>query len=499
MINKFIRENRIVIILFLLSTIFFLIQHYVNLSWDFSAYVNNAKYWTDQGQFYEHVRAPLVPFALMLLSVFTWPLAEYVFIVLVSALFAYSSLRLARVLKLDEKLFYFLSLTPYVLLFGMINGSELLSLALFELFIVFLLEKKYYAGLLLGLAFLARYNLAVFLPLLLAGGSVKNIIKNIIAFAVPVVIWLAYNFYATRNMFTAFADTYALIFRLHDAVYPPNLAHIAYATLFLTPFFVYGIYTKVSRMKISMKSMQANKIPLIFFFILLLSLYQYFVNPVKDIRYVFMLALPVAYFSAVTFSRMKKKTRAIAIKILITLTIIFTALMLSNPEYYEPKEKYYEAMDYMKTHNLSACRTSSNSWPLMNYLGKTTEYPPREDMVNEYINEGYLLVVFPGVQEPAWAKNITFLKKLPAIYESPGFSILGKNCVPERVVNSTYMERLHAIVLFQRNLSLNTNPCFTLFRDTLEKACNWMNDKGFTADENRVDAAELDKYVAQQA
>jgi hypothetical protein len=493
-----IGANRIIVVLFLLSTAFFIIQHYVNVSWDFAAYVDNAKYWTGQGQIYEHVRAPLMPFILMILSIFTWPLAEYVFIVLVSALFCYSSVRLAKTLGFDERIFYFFLLTPFTLLLSMINGSELLSLAVFELFIVFILEKKPYAGLMLGLAFLTRYNLVVFLPLLFIG-NVKNVAKNVIAFAIPILAWMYFNLITTGNMFTAFSDTYAIIFKFRDAFQPVNWFHIAYVLLFLTPLFVAGIYFSARRIRLSIRSFASNKIPLLFIFILLMSLYQYVVNPTKDIRYIFLVVLPVAYFSVLAFPK-RKKIRILILKILAILTIIFVAALLSTPGYYDPKEKYFDAVDYMKTHNLTHCLSASNSWTIMNYLGKTTDYPPREDMVNKYIDEGYLLVVFSNVQEPLWARNATFLKKLPAIYESGGFSIIGKNCMPETGINSTYVERLRDIVLFQKNVSINTNPCFILFSETiLEKACNFLNFRGFMADGNRNDAASLDEYATQQA
>src|SRR3989344_3792254 len=133
-------KNRYLLLIFILSTSFFIYQHSVNLSWDFSAYVSNAQYWAGDRDYYEPYRPPLMPLSLIILSIFSWKFAEYIFIILVSLLFLYSSSRVAEALNVDKALFYLFSLSPFALFHGMISGTEILSLSLLELFVVSLIK-----------------------------------------------------------------------------------------------------------------------------------------------------------------------------------------------------------------------------------------------------------------------------------------------------------------------------------------------------------------------
>ena len=53
---QFIKSNKLMILLFIASTIFFLYQHHVAFSWDFNSYVLNAKYWFADGNYLEDFR-----------------------------------------------------------------------------------------------------------------------------------------------------------------------------------------------------------------------------------------------------------------------------------------------------------------------------------------------------------------------------------------------------------------------------------------------------------
>ena len=157
---KRLYANKFLLIVFLLSTLFFIWQHSA-VSWDFTVYADNARYWSG-GSYYEVSRPPLLPFILYPLNN---AFSEYVFIIIASLLFLYSTVKLADKLKISRELFYLFSLSPMVLFFGLLNGTELLSLALLELFFVYVIEKKARSGIFLGLACLARYNFLIFLSL----------------------------------------------------------------------------------------------------------------------------------------------------------------------------------------------------------------------------------------------------------------------------------------------------------------------------------------------
>ena len=92
-IKTFFLENPLVTALFVLSTLFFLVQHYFDFGWDFAAYIINAKYLFYGGNYYEVYRAPLI-------SVIMAPLlplgkaSQYLYVFLVSSLFLYSTKKL---------------------------------------------------------------------------------------------------------------------------------------------------------------------------------------------------------------------------------------------------------------------------------------------------------------------------------------------------------------------------------------------------------------------
>src|SRR3989338_5837401 len=180
-----IAKNKPLLVIFLLSTSFFAWQHQF-ISWDFASYASNADYWQD-GSYYEVSRPPLAPIILYSLDIF--PLSEYIFIILASLLFLYSSVRFADCVKIRREFFYIFSLSPVALFYGMLNGTELLSLALLELFLVYLLEKKPQAGMFLGLAFLTRYNFLIFFPLIFSNRYPKKIAATIALFLIPMIPW----------------------------------------------------------------------------------------------------------------------------------------------------------------------------------------------------------------------------------------------------------------------------------------------------------------------
>src|SRR5512135_802888 len=90
--------------LFALTSAYFIIQHILYLTWDFAVYRMNAEYWFSHGTYFEPYRPPLA--SLVFAPFMRLPFADYIFIIIVSVLFAYSTLRLARSLKLNPILLY---------------------------------------------------------------------------------------------------------------------------------------------------------------------------------------------------------------------------------------------------------------------------------------------------------------------------------------------------------------------------------------------------------
>lgn len=515
-IKKELSRSKFLALLFLLSTAFFIWQHALHLSWDFTVYAENARYWSGTGSYYETSRPPLAPFVFLMLS-FLGAFAEQVFIVLVSIFFLYSTIRLAGKLKISRELFYLFSLSPMVMFYGMINGTELLSLALLELFLVYLLDKKPHdarahdafgvrwfasgiSGIFLGLAFLTRYNFLIFLPLVFSNRHPKRILATLGLFALTLIPWLAFNFLTTGNMLTSLADSYALNFKYRSYFSQPfSFSHLFMAISCLLPLFAAGVFTAIRTWHVkearTIKFFCREKANILLLSIFLLSIYQYAATPSKELRYLFPAALPVAYFSSIAADEIRKRSKHLFLAIVSVIILLNLALFAAmNINAYDSGDKYRNAVKTMQEKGIGNCRTLSNAWPILNYLGKAAEPFPRKELVNRTVAEGNFVLIFYSIKEPEWANN-SFLHAYPVIHENNDFIVLGHEgaCMPERVFNHTYLSLLLEKLLLVHNVSINTNPCFMLFGnyDALEKGCNLVNGKGFTADGNREDGLHL--------
>ena len=385
-IKESLTNNKVIIFLFILSTSFFIYQHLTNFSWDFTSYVLNSQYVLGEGNYYEHYRPPLMTFLLAFLSIFTLPAAEYILIVLVSLLFAYTSISLANASNIDKNLFYLFSLSPFVLLHGLINGTELLSLALFELFLIFTIKGKKYSGLFLGLAALTRYNFIIFLILVFISKDVKKIIKNTLFFILPFIPWLIYSFYKTGNAFTSFADLYAIGFKFRGYInLQVNIIDFLWISGLLILIAIIGI--------MSLYKKEKTKTNIIILLILVLTLYQFYTTPLKVVRYLFPLVLPLAYFSVLGTNFIKNKSQKMFI-VLMILTFLFYSSIIPSLSIGNSKEVYKGAISKLDELNIRFCKISSNEWVMLNYLGKTTEIFPRKELLQKRINEGNIVVLF---------------------------------------------------------------------------------------------------------
>ncbi len=486
-----VKNNLFIILFFLASTAFFIYQHSASISWDYSVFVLNAKYWFSSGSYFELFRPPLMPFTLSVLGIFGWAAAEYIYIVLASALFAYSSVRLAESLGINKNIFYMLMLNPYVLRLGLINGTEILSLALLELFIAGILSKKD-SGHLLGLAALARYNAVLFLPLLVFYKDIKKIIMNCLLFALPFVPWFFYNYINSGNIFMSIADSFAnnVFFRryLNQGF---NWMHLEMALNFLIPLVAvgaaYSLYIIIFEFMKAKSFRKFSKIvfekrigEIIMFIVFFGVLYSYNNIPIKDPRYLFNLARPSAYFSVIGIncisSKLKMKEAKFAIVSVCLLLTVFSAPLLFEER--ETEGQYANAINRLEYLGAGNCSVLSNGWVFLNYLGRTSASSPWPSLVGHYINEGSYILLFYSISEPSYALNESFTHAFPVLYENKDFIILGNTskCAPIKTVDSTYMAGLNMSVYLVRNETIDIEPCNILFEGKIgNKMCNLAN------------------------
>lgn len=442
------------------------------------------------------MRPPLVPVIIGILSFFGWRVAEIIFIVLVSFLFFYSIRKLANALNFNETLLYSISLTSYTLLYGLINGTELISVALLTLALSLIIQNNPLSGFFLGLSTLSRYTALALFPILFFSGKIKNITKSFLFFALTLTPWFIYNYFKFGNFFTSIADQYAnnILFRSY-LFQVPQISHILAPLSILLPFLIIGLILSASKIK-------QKKIELIMFFLFFYTIYVYCKTPVKHPRYLFTIILPVAYFSYLGIAFIinkiychkkntkitKNKTLAILGTILFLFHLIASFYILINFEA-NKSNIYNQAIDTLNKKNISNCQTMSNSWIYLNYLGKTATFAPGHKLVNKSLEQGYKLILFKNNPEPDYTLNKSFLQSFPIIEENNNFIILSsKMCVKNNLTyDKTYLKQVDENTFQTQGWHINENPCFIIFHKfaLFEKICNLINFNGFKKDELR--------------
>ncbi|HHQ45243.1 MAG TPA: hypothetical protein ENN13_03795, partial [Candidatus Altiarchaeales archaeon] len=190
-LKKTLVENKVIIILLLASTLFFAHQHTSGVSWDFAVYVLNAKYMFSGGQYFEWERPPLTPTIIFALSFLGYKIAEYAYIIIVSAVFTLACVKISDSASIDKNIFYALMLSPYLLNYGFLAGTELLSLSLLMLALATIKERK--TGLFFGLSLLTRYMSIPYILLLSAKRNAKEIIIALLIMFLLFTPWMFYN------------------------------------------------------------------------------------------------------------------------------------------------------------------------------------------------------------------------------------------------------------------------------------------------------------------
>ena len=406
-------NKKIFILIFLLSTSFFIFQHYYqkNVLWDFDAYVLNGRFFFWHGIYFELNRPPLAPFLIGILGGSL--ISEYLYIILISSLFAYSTYKLSKVLKFNEVIFYSLLLNFSTLTYGLFCGTELLALSLLELTIYFVLKENYESGIFSGLSFLARYTMIDYSILLFFHKQKKKILISILLLFLTVLPWLVYNKIVFGNYFASIADSYAenVKFRVHQPINFFNIILFWNILIFL-PFF------GIKKFKLKRKN-------LIMLTILIISIINFILTPMKVIRYLFISILPLAYFSYISFS-WKKEWAILLFSIMLISSFIFTFL--------HPCPAFYtQSIKKLKEMNLTNCSIESNIWVYLNYEGIPASPSVRYDLLEKENNTIFLL--YKNTEGFGKTKNILF--------ENENYVISGKCIKQTKPIVYIYLKGLN--------------------------------------------------------
>ncbi|MEM4703234.1 MAG: hypothetical protein QXP53_02005 [Candidatus Pacearchaeota archaeon] len=413
----------LLLILFVISTAFFIFQHSRDLGWDFSVYVLNAKYLFSGGFYFEWLRAPLVPLIIGILSFVafgSYLVAEYLYIALVSFLFFFASVTLAKKLRINLLIFYGLLLSPFLLLVGLTAGTELLYLTFLMFAINFTLSDKknsaIFLGIFVGLAFLTHYTSLVFMFLFFVRRPwLKRTFTSLVSFIIIISPWFLYNFLATGSLLTSIADSYAQNIYFRDYLFMPfSLSHFLQAfSYYYLAFFIPGIFICFK----NLKNKKIDYFPLLLMSIFfLLVLYFYSRIPLKNPRYLFLLTLPITFFSTSFFEKLEKKLNRRAI-IIILVTIILANFLFSIFVLFSYISPFSNRLEYKNVlMNIEKdCMYSSDKWVYLNYFGIVAEPMPwnKEELL-QALGKGKRFVIF-GSAEPEYLNDRPFLETLPTI------------------------------------------------------------------------------------
>ena len=408
---KVIKNYKFILILYFLALIIFIIQHSTGLSWDFSAYVLNARYYLSGfTTYFEPLRPPLASMLLILLGAGTL-FSEYVFIVFVSLIHLFSCYKLCKNHNLDLNIFYAVSLTPFFLSLGFLAGTELLSLTMIQLMIAYFYDKK--AGLFLGLAALTRYtNISYFITLLFKR-KLKPVIIALLIAALVVVPWLLFNWVKFGDPLFSMLDQYANNIGLRGYLWkaPSFLEFIEFFnyTLLLLPVGLFFVFKKPRKV---------SSIDLVMLFSLVFEIYSFIRIPLRSSRYLFVAVLPVSYFITRVLQARKTCLRTAPVVLLVLNLILLPLyspyLSFISSDYYTP------ALE-----RVGDCMVTSNAWVYVNYLGVSAEPYPHPDAISMRINDGYRVLLFKNVGEPEYTFDDLFISQFSVLENTSTHYLLG--------------------------------------------------------------------------
>jgi len=412
------RYTDLTLVFFLLATGLMLYQHSTGWSWDFNTYSMIGEYIFHSGFYMEWLRPPLASTAIGLLQyIFTRKISEYVFIGLTSAFFLYSSRKFSESFDLEPEKFYIFALTPAVIFFSTMNGTEMLSLAFALLFLADFQKTR--SGLWLGLTFLTRYNFGVLIPLILLQRNLKKIVKTGIISGLTLVPWLLYNYIQTGNPLTSFGNFLMLNVFLRytsTALNPHNLLIMTLPTA--------AILLAYLKPEIREKINFSREDVLIISYSGLVTL-SYLTADYRSLRYLYPLTVPAAFYASKAWTIVDRE-KIFYMLAAVNLVVGGLGLGISG---LTPPGKYLDSADAV-----NGCMAESEYWLMTNYADAPTRPVSNENTTMERLQDGYRSISFKG---PDY-RNLS----APVLEDNGRFTVYGYSelCKKPGKADRTYLE-----------------------------------------------------------
>jgi hypothetical protein len=248
------------------------------------------------------------------------------------------------------------------------------------------------------------------------------------------------------------------------------------------PFLIIGILFSIYiTIKSGKKWFEYSKLSILFAIMSIIILLDYIKIPLKDIRYLFNLSLPIAFFSSLSLLPLFKSKinqnlfKRIIISIFIILFVFsFFFIYDSIKKSRENDNKFFNAAKDIKELGIDECEILSPEWIPLDYFSENV-YPLGRNPVNESLQKGKIILIFKGDEsiDDIFNKNdleASFkLKETDeyTFYIKNGFSI--KNCAKKYVFDSPYVEN-HCIII-----SKKIKPVY--FQNLIYSICEKINQK----------------------
>ena len=387
-ITRRMYEHRIYIVaaVFIASSAFFFAQFFTLHNWDMLVRIMNAGYLFHGGTYFENQRAIPESVVIGALSFLLGGYAVYGFILLSALLFFFSLKEFSKSFNVDYLLLILLAMNPFVLFYGIKNGSEMMMLSFLILFISCLKTRNPAAGVFFSLAFLSKYDALYFLPLfvfMLDFKTLRALKKLLISLGLAIltlVPYLIYNLLTYRNLVFTFASSflqngYSVAIGA-AAIANKYLFYGPYELLVLVPLVL--LFVSINRQKRAIAFKQRRNIALLLSASVIGSIIYYSASGLysQDLGY-FRFFMPVLLLLALLASLFLRKEDLIPLAAFSFVSFLIAVMMLYSfmpAAYSEQHDSLVGISAFKGLYGTTMCTVQSNDWVYLDYYGLSATY-----------------------------------------------------------------------------------------------------------------------------
>jgi len=344
------------------------------LLWDENAYLGNARSHLTTSNYTEDFRFPLLEWIIAAVWFIT---GESIFIAkLTIILFSLGIILLMYLISKEffpENAFLLSSIFSFsfpFLFWGFRVYTEIPALFFIMLsFYLLTKEKTGIAGLIMGFAFLTKFQLAIFAFSAICIYLYKKEFKKTLIFSaffiIAILPWLIYNYVVYHNFFWDFIAQYKMVISGTSWQYvDKGMINLFYSIGLMVLFLPFGIYS----MSKNLKKKKANVLILLFYTILSFIYYNFFVKA-KDIRYYLFYTPFLIIISYEGFNCLKKLKKLGLILIIFSMVLGLTAgiVAISKAGYCSRSGAIIQSIEYLRPLVNQNDTVISNYWPWPGY------------------------------------------------------------------------------------------------------------------------------------